>query len=125
MYAHNSSTASFLIVCNSVALFYYTNDILAVFASNNNSAFNHTNPSNNTPTKNASQYNASCKNFHSNSCRPPSCEIQPMQKGYPLEGTMANSTSIYNTLRQLQNHSLSSTTIESNYNAMSFLICSY
>jgi hypothetical protein len=32
-YAHNSSTASFLIVAT--ALFYCTNDILAVFASNN------------------------------------------------------------------------------------------
>src|SRR6476620_1046359 len=92
----------FLIVAT--ALFYYSNDILAVFASNNNSIFNHTNPSNNTPTKNTSQYDASCKNFHS--CRSPSCEIQPMQKGCPLEGTMANSTSINNTLRQLQNHYL-------------------
>jgi hypothetical protein len=92
----------FLIVATS--LFYYSNDILAVFASNNNSIFNHTNPSNNTTTKNISQYDASCKNFHSVSCRLPSCEIQPMQIGCPLQATMANSTSINNTLRQLQNH---------------------
>jgi hypothetical protein len=94
----------FLIVCNSAALFYYTNDILAVFASNNNSIFNHTNPSNGTTIKDTSQYNASCTNPLSVSCRLPSCGIQPMQKGCPLEATRANSTSINNILRQLQNH---------------------
>ena len=95
-----------LIVCSSAALFYDTNDILAVFANSNNNIniFNHTNPSNDTTIKNTAHYNATCANFHSVSCRLPSCEIQPMQKGCPLQATRANSTSIYNTLRQLQNH---------------------
>jgi hypothetical protein len=90
-----------LIVCNSTAFFY---DILTVFASNNNSTFNHTNPSNDASIKNISPYTATCANFHSVSCRLPSCDVQPIQKGCPLKATKANSTSIDNTLRQLQNH---------------------
>jgi hypothetical protein len=92
-------------VCNSAALFYGTNDVLTVFASNN-STFNHTNASNNTTAKNTSLYNANinCTDFHSLSCRLPSCDIKPMQQGCPLQATKANSTSAYNTLRQLQKH---------------------
>ena len=95
----------FIFLYNFVALLDGTNDILStVFASNNNSIFNHTNLSNDTTTKNTSRYNASCTDVHSVSCKLPSCDIEPTQKGCPLEATMANSTSINNTLRQLPNH---------------------
>ena len=100
---HSSLILLVFTVCNSAALFYGTNDMLAVFASNN-STLNHNNTSKNTTAKDTSLYNANinCTNFHSLSCRLPSCEIEPRQQGCPLQATKPNSTSAYNTLRQLQ-----------------------
>jgi hypothetical protein len=92
------------IICNFATLFNGTNDILLTVFASNNSISNHTNPSNDSLIKNTSRHDASCTNFLSVSCRLPSCDIQPMQKGCPLQATMANSTLINNTLRQLQNH---------------------
>jgi hypothetical protein len=91
---------------NIVALLDDSNDrLLSVFASNNNGTFNQTNfPSDGTSTNDSSRLDASCTNFLSVSCRLPSCDIRPMQIGCPLQAGSANSTSINNILRQLQNH---------------------
>ena len=80
-------------VCN-LALFYGTNDILTVFATNN-ITFKHLNGSDNTTT------NINCTNFQYNvSCR---SVCKPPQQVCPSQSS-PNNTSAYNTLRQLQKH---------------------
>ncbi len=80
-----------LTICSSAALFYSTNDMLMVFASNN--TFKHTNVSDNTTA------NINCANFQYNvSCR---SVCKPPQQACPSQAS-PNDTSAYNTLKQLQ-----------------------
>jgi hypothetical protein len=92
-----------LVVCNFATIFEDTNTILIVFANDNhNSSLKQTPSSNDTLTKNTSRYE--CNNFLSVSCRLPSCDIQSMQQGCPLQVTKPNISSAYNSLREFENH---------------------
>jgi|SRR5215831_12718213 len=97
-------TSLFLVlsVSNLAALFYFTNGTLTVFGSNE-SIFNSPNNSDSTIAKNTFLSNPGCTNFHSLSCRLPSCDIKPTQQGCPLHGPKFNSTA-FDILLHRQKH---------------------
>ena len=96
---HTTALLLVFIVCNSAAFFYSNNEDILTLLASNNSILSNTNLSNYTLVKNASRYDASCNNPLSVSCRLPSCDIQPMQQGCPVQGTSPNISSAYNSLR--------------------------